>query len=89
MQPLFEHPSEETLERFLLHQSQQAEIEAVETHILACPSCVARLEIMETHIAATKIALGELQHANHLFAKIPAAIARATPATCRSQSLAA
>ena len=64
MQPLFEHPSEETLERFLLHQSQQAEIEAVETHILACPSCVARLEIMETHIAATKIALRELQHAN-------------------------
>lgn len=55
-----EHPSEETLERFLLHQSSEDEIEGVETHILACHSCVTRLEELEIHIAATKMALADL-----------------------------
>ena len=66
MQQYLEHPTEEALERFLLHQSQEAEIEIVETHILACESCVERLEVLETHIAATKIALAELQRAVYL-----------------------
>lgn len=56
-----EHPAEEALERFLLHQSPEEEIEAVETHILACDSCVTRLENLETEIAVMKTALGELQ----------------------------
>jgi hypothetical protein len=54
------HPSEEALERFLLHQSPDPELETVETHILACDACVSRLEALETHIAAMKMALGEL-----------------------------
>lgn len=61
MQQYFEHPTEEALERFLLHQSPEPEIETVETHVLACESCVARLELLETQIAATKMALEELR----------------------------
>ena len=55
-----EHPGEEILERFLLHQSAEDELETVETHILACDSCVARLESLEIEVAATKLALQEL-----------------------------
>ena len=60
MQQYVEHPTEETLERFLLHQMQEEELESMETHILACDSCVARLEEMEVQITATKMALAEL-----------------------------
>ena len=62
MQHHVEHPTEETLERFLLHQMQEEELENMETHILACDSCVARLEELEIQIAATKIALAELHN---------------------------
>src|SRR5690242_2819120 len=61
MQQYLEHPTEEALERFLLHQSQEPEVEIVETHILTCESCVERLEELETYMATTKIALRELQ----------------------------
>ncbi len=60
MQPQLEHPTEETLENFLLHRMQDEELEATETHILACDSCVARLETLEIQLEATKIALAEL-----------------------------
>jgi anti-sigma factor RsiW len=56
-----DHPAEETLERFLLHQSPEDELEVVETHILACDSCVARLESLEAQITAMRTALRELQ----------------------------
>ena len=62
MQQHLEHPSEELLERFLLHQMQEEELESIETHVLACESCVARLEDLEIQIAATKIALNELHN---------------------------
>lgn len=62
MQDYVEHPTEETLERFLLHQMQGEELETMETHILACDSCVTRLEELELQIAATKIALAELHN---------------------------
>ncbi len=61
MEQYLEHPNEEALERFLLHRSEEPELEIVETHMLACDSCVERLEILETQIAATKIALQEFQ----------------------------
>ncbi len=57
------HPAEELLERFVLDQSAEAELNVVETHILACDSCVARLETLEIQIAATKLALQELHKA--------------------------
>jgi anti-sigma factor RsiW len=60
MQQYSEHPSEETLERFLLHQMKEDELEGVETHIMACHNCVTRLEELEIDIAATKMALADL-----------------------------
>jgi anti-sigma factor RsiW len=56
-----EHPSEESLERYLLRQSNASELESVETHILACPNCVARLEQTETFIATMRVAYAELR----------------------------
>jgi hypothetical protein len=56
-----EHPSEEALERFLLHQSTEEELELVETHILACEDCVSQLEELQLQINATKIALQNLE----------------------------
>jgi hypothetical protein len=53
-----EHPNEETLERFLLHRSEDQELEVVETHILACESCITRLENLELQINDLKAALG-------------------------------
>ncbi len=59
MQQPQSHPTEETLENFLLHRMQDEELETTETHILACDSCVARLETMEIQLEATKIALAD------------------------------
>src|SRR3954462_9172944 len=59
MQPQTQHPTEETLEKFLLHRMQDEELETTETHILACVSCVARLEAMEIQLEATKLALAD------------------------------
>jgi anti-sigma factor RsiW len=55
-----EHPAEEALERYVLHQSPEAELETVETHIMACENCVERLEQVELQISATKLALQQL-----------------------------
>lgn len=55
-----DHPAEDALERYLMHRSDEQEIELVETHTLACDSCVARLEALEIQIAAMKVALQEL-----------------------------
>jgi hypothetical protein len=52
--PYSDHPSEEALESFLLNRLPEAELEIVETHILACESCVEQLENLEILIAATK-----------------------------------
>lgn len=59
--PYQDHPHEDALERFLLNQSEEEELEIVETHILACESCVTRLETLEFNLAATKLALTNLQ----------------------------
>jgi hypothetical protein len=64
MQPQLEHPTEETLENFLLHRMQEEELEATETHILACDSCVARLGTLEIQLEAMKLALAETHKEN-------------------------
>src|SRR5258708_23191519 len=56
-----DHPNEEALERFLLHRLSEEELESVETHILACESCVEALEVLEVQIATTKMALETLE----------------------------
>jgi anti-sigma factor RsiW len=62
--PELQHPTEDTLENFLLHRMEEAELEATESHILACDSCVARLETMEIQLEATKMALAEFHKEN-------------------------
>jgi anti-sigma factor RsiW len=57
---LLEHPAEEALERYLLNQSSESELEVVETHFMACNNCVARLEQLELQISATKLALQQV-----------------------------
>ena len=59
-QSYLEHPSEEALERFLLHHANEEELDYVESHLLACDRCVLRLEDLELQIAAAKLALSEL-----------------------------
>src|SRR5437868_15481827 len=54
-----DHPTEDALERLLLHQSREEELEVLEAHILACESCVTRLENLEVWLATTKLALNE------------------------------
>jgi len=56
-----DHPDEEALERFLLHRCSEEELEIVETHVLACESCVTQLETLEQDIAAMKLALASLE----------------------------
>lgn len=73
--PYQDHPHEDALERFLLNQSEEEELEIVETHILACESCVTRLETLEFNLAATKLALNNLQ------AEQTAKLARPTPSS--------
>jgi hypothetical protein len=59
--PSLAHPSEEALERFLLHRSDESELESLETHILACESCITRLEALELQISDLKRALAGLE----------------------------
>lgn len=56
-----DHPTEDELELFVLGQSQEQELEQIETHILACESCVSRLEKLEFEISAMKLSLLEMQ----------------------------
>jgi anti-sigma factor RsiW len=55
------HPSEDTLERFVMNQLDEAELDGVESHILGCNSCVTRVENLEIDVAAVKLALREFQ----------------------------
>jgi hypothetical protein len=55
-----DHPTDEMLERYLLNQSDEAEFEVVESHILVCSDCVGRLEQAESFITTFKAACGEL-----------------------------
>jgi hypothetical protein len=51
-----DHPSEETLARFLAQQAQETELQRVETHILFCSRCLSRLEHLDMMISVTKLA---------------------------------
>jgi hypothetical protein len=56
-----DHPTEDELELFVLRQSEEQELEQIETHILACETCVTRLEKLEFEISAMKLSLREMQ----------------------------
>jgi hypothetical protein len=55
-----DHPSRDVLERFALSRCSEEELETVETHILACESCVCALETLEVEMAAMKLALEQI-----------------------------
>ena len=55
--PYRDHPSEDALERFLLNQAEEEELEVVESHILACESCVTRVETLDLNLKAMKLAM--------------------------------
>ncbi|MDQ2841816.1 MAG: hypothetical protein M3Y72_12415 [Acidobacteriota bacterium] len=61
--PNLEHPTEEALERYLLQRTDEQELESLETHVLACESCITRLEILEPEIATLKITLVDYEEA--------------------------
>jgi hypothetical protein len=58
-EPYREHPTEDALQRFLFNQSEEEELEIVESHFLACDACVTRLEALELEIASLKRAARE------------------------------
>jgi hypothetical protein len=73
-----DHPSEEILERYLLHQSSANELDSIETHILGCPDCVTRLERAETYIATIRTACQELKQTQTQRLSVSEWIERAT-----------
>jgi hypothetical protein len=56
------HPSDYALEEYLFGRHTEHDLENVETHVLACESCVSKLELLETDIAALKLALCDLSN---------------------------
>lgn len=60
-EPYREHPHEDALERFLMNQCEEEELDIVETHILACETCVTRLETLDLNLRALKLALNTHQ----------------------------
>jgi len=56
-EPYREHPTVDALERFLFNQSEEEELEIVESHFMACDACVTRLEALELEIASMKKAM--------------------------------
>jgi hypothetical protein len=66
-----DHPTEDELERYILNRRQEEDLEALETHILACESCVTRLEGLEFQISVTKLALQEMQSEQLTKAALP------------------
>ena len=53
------HVPDETLEEYVLGQIPECGIAMIETHILACDSCLARLTAMDLEVSALKLALHE------------------------------
>jgi hypothetical protein len=57
-----DHPSDETLERFLLRRYDETALEHVDTHILVCDSCQDRLHALDIEWAGAKLAFKEWDH---------------------------
>ena len=66
-----DHPTEDELERYILDRSRDEELEGLETHILACESCVTRLEDLEFEISVTKLALQDFRREQLARAALP------------------
>ncbi len=55
------HPSEETLERYVMDRLQEAEEACVEEHLLLCEECRGKVEETEDYVRAMQTALAELE----------------------------
>lgn len=63
MTPTFvTHLDEESLERYSLNRLPEAEVEALEEHLLACEHCQQRLDEMDEFLAAARSASNRLRH---------------------------
>jgi hypothetical protein len=58
---LSDHPTDETFERLLLHNTDETELGILETHIFACDVCVARVQDLQSRVIATKLALDKIK----------------------------
>lgn len=61
VQNYLEHPSDESLEQFVMNRLGESELEYVETHIMACEPCISKLELLEDQMAAMQIALRQAE----------------------------
>jgi hypothetical protein len=57
----FDHPTDETFERLLLHNTDETELGTLEAHILACDSCLIRVQDLQSQVTATKLALAKIK----------------------------
>jgi hypothetical protein len=55
-----DHPTVSDFEEYIFERLPEGKVESVETHVLACESCLGNFEDLELHIAAMKLALGDL-----------------------------
>ncbi|MCE5311274.1 MAG: zf-HC2 domain-containing protein [Acidobacteriales bacterium] len=56
-----QHASDDALERYLLGESDEPEVAAVEEHLLVCRTCQTRLEETEAYITAIRSAAKKLR----------------------------
>jgi hypothetical protein len=88
----FDHPTDEMLEGLLLHRSQHSERQMLESHVLACRSCLMLVQDLHKQITATKLALQKIKTKQAARAVATAQLARlkqlALPALLSSLALA-
>jgi hypothetical protein len=66
---VWDHPSEDVLERFLFRNSSREETEVIEDHIVGCGDCITRLEDLEDYAAVFRAASYELSQEARLGAE--------------------
>jgi hypothetical protein len=56
-----DHPTDETFERLVLHNTDETELGVLEAHIFACDSCLTRVQDLQKHVRTTKLALEKVK----------------------------
>lgn len=56
-----DHPTEDALERYLLNTVTESELETIETHFMACETCITRLEALGEEVTVIQTALTKLE----------------------------
>jgi hypothetical protein len=58
---LSDHPTDETFERLLLHNTDETELGILEGHIFTCDFCLTRVQDLQRHVITTKLALDKIK----------------------------